>query len=47
MTKSKAKERLQEFINEILDEDRLIDEYEFRNLDKIEILKGIEDYLFD
>lgn len=47
MTKSEAMERLQAFIIEILDDDRMIDEYEFRNLADVELIHEIEQYLFD
>lgn len=47
MTKSECLERLQAFMDEILQSDDEVDEYEFRNLAENEIIKGIEDYLFD
>lgn len=47
MTKSEVKERLQAFINDILDSDDMVDEYEFRNLSDVELIHEIEQYLFD
>lgn len=47
MTKSQVLNAINDFCNDVLSSDDLIDEYEFRNLDISEILDELENYIED